>query len=208
MAQSRTLQSIVICLVALVALTALDLWTKGWAQERLSVAPAVTTSPACTPDKNGRFSSQRRGSDVIELVPNFLALRYAENCGAAFGTLDEAPRSLRVVLFTSAALVAIGALLWMFVRGHGGPLFAASVPFIASGAIGNMIDRLRLGYVVDFIHFHVYDKFHWPTFNIADTTITIGVALLLLDGLRRPETVAQPATQPEAQPKRAGTENA
>ena len=66
------------------------------------------------------------------------------------------------------------------------------------------IDRLRLGYVVDFIHFHVYDKFHWPTFNIADTTITIGVALLLLDGLRRPEA----ETKPDARPERAGTGNA
>jgi signal peptidase II len=204
MPQRRTVQSIAFCLVALVAMTVLDLWTKDWAQERLSVAPSVAQGPACTPDKNGRFSSQRRGSDIIELVPNYLALRYAENCGAAFGTLDEAPRALRVVLFTSAALIACGALLWMFVRGHGGPLFAASVPLIASGAIGNMIDRLRLGYVVDFIHFHVYDKFHWPTFNIADTTITIGVALLLLDGLRRPEG----ETKAEARPERAGTGSA
>ena len=204
MPQRRTVQSIAFCLVALVAMTVLDLWTKDWAQERLSVAPAVAQAPACTPDKNGRFSSQRRGTDIVELVPNYLALRYAENCGAAFGTLDEAPRVLRIVLFTSAALIAVGALLWMFVRGHGGPLFAASVPFIASGAIGNMIDRLRLGYVVDFIHFHVYDKFHWPTFNIADTTITIGVALLLLDGLRRPEA----ETKPDARPERAGTGNA
>jgi signal peptidase II len=54
-----------------------------------------------------------------------------------------------------------------------------------SGAVGNLFDRVRHGYVVDFIRFHVHDKFEWPTFNVADITIVIGVGLLLLDGMRK-----------------------
>jgi signal peptidase II len=69
-----------------------------------------------------------------------------------------------------------------------------------SGALGNMVDRVRLGYVVDFIHFHVYDSFEWPTFNVADSTITIGVALLLLDGLRKPAEAPAGAAAPAPVP--------
>lgn len=204
MSQLRSPRSIALCLVALIALTALDLWTKHWAEGALSLERSQALSEVCTPDAEGRYFMQRQRTDSIVLVPNYLELRYAENCGAAFGMLDEAPRALRVFVFMGAGLVAIGALLWMFLRGHGGPLFAASVPFIASGAFGNMVDRLRLGYVVDFIHFHIHDKFEWPTFNIADAAITVGVALLLLDGLRRTAPAAEPATAPE----RAGTGSA
>jgi signal peptidase II len=96
--------------------------------------------------------------------------------------LNDAPRWLRYGLFMTAAAVAVVVLLWMLVRGSGGPLFAASVPFIASGALGNLVDRVQHVYVVDFIRFHIHDVFEWPTFNVADSTITVGVILLLIDG--------------------------
>jgi signal peptidase II len=193
------MRSLALCLIALVLLTALDLWTKAWAERELSRERTAQLSPVCTPDAQGRYSMQRLRSDSIVLVPDYLELRYAENCGAAFGLLDDAPRWLRVIVFMGAGVVAIAALLWMFARGHGGKLFAVSVPLVASGALGNMVDRLRLGYVVDFIHFHIRDGFEWPTFNVADSTITVGVALLLLDGLRGPATRAEaPAEQPDA----------
>lgn len=90
-------------------------------------------------------------------------------------------------IFGTAALIASLALLWMFATGRGGRWFAWSVPFIVSGALGNLTDRLRLGYVVDFIRVYWNEPLpligsEWPTFNIADVTITIGVALLLIDG--------------------------
>jgi signal peptidase II len=95
--------------------------------------------------------------------------------------------------------------LWLFVTGYGGRLFAISVPLIASGALGNLIDRFRLGYVIDFVRFHIQDSFVWPTFNFADATITIGVALLLIEGLLSPRMAAPPqpivpqaATNPSA----------
>ena len=199
MSDPRSLRSITLCLIALAALTALDLWTKAWAENTLSRERSTPVAAACTPDDHGFYSMQRLRAESIVLVPGYLEFRYAENCGAAFGLLDDAPRWVRVVVFMGAGIVAIAALMWMFVRGHGGKLFAVSVPLVASGALGNMIDRLRLGYVVDFIHFHIRDGFEWPTFNVADSTITVGVALLLLDGLRgpvpRPEA---PVEQPDA----------
>jgi signal peptidase II len=193
------------CLLALVLFTAADLWTKAWAIEALSRAP-VTAPPVCTPDADGRRYQRLRTQSIV-LVPNYLELRYAENCGAAFGLLDESPRWLRAGVFMAAGTIAIAALLWMFVRGRGGALFAMAVPLVVSGAIGNMVDRVRLGYVVDFIYFHIHDRFEWPTFNIADATITVGVALLLLDGLKRPESAAKAsgAAEPGGRP---GTEKA
>jgi signal peptidase II len=189
MSEWRSKRAVVVCFIALVVCTAADLWSKAWALETLS-RPTASAPPVCTPDAQGR-RYQRLRTESIVLVENYLELRYAENCGAAFGLLDESPRWLRSIVFLTAGAVAVGALLWMFVRGRGGPLFAVSVPLIVSGAIGNLVDRVRLGYVVDFIYFHIYDRFEWPTFNVADATITIGVALLLLDGMRRP--AAEPA---------------
>jgi signal peptidase II len=98
--------------------------------------------------------------------------------------LNDAPRWFRSTLFMTAATVAIIALLWMFVRGSGGPFFAVSVPLVVSGALGNLVDRIQNGYVVDFIRFHIHDVFEWPTFNLADSVITVGVILLLIDGFR------------------------
>jgi signal peptidase II len=124
------------------------------------------------------------------LIDGYLEFRYAENCGAAFGVLNHGPSWLRLALFAPAALAATFGLLWLFYTGYGGKLFAISVPLIASGALGNLIDRFRLGYVVDFIRFHVHDSFVYPTFNIADCTITVGVALLLIEGFIAPQSNA------------------
>jgi signal peptidase II len=199
----RSPRAIVACLVALVLLTAADLWSKSWAERTLSSPAQQPTGEACTPNENGHYLMQRERGDAIVLIDGFLELRYAENCGAAFGMLDRAPRWVRASVFMVAGTVAIAALLWMFVRGSGGTLFAWSVPLVVSGAVGNMVDRLRLGYVIDFIYFHVHQSFEWPTFNVADSTITVGVALLLLDGMRRPAQVAA-----NSEPSPRGAENA
>jgi signal peptidase II len=196
MESRRTVKALILCLAATAALTVADLGSKAWAVAALSTERAFEVPPACTPNDLGHYYMQRGRGATIELVPNYLDFRYAENCGAAFGMLDDAPRWLRASVFLTAGILAIGALGTMFVRGSGGPLFAASVPLIVSGALGNMIDRMRLGYVVDFIHFHIYDRFEWPTFNVADITITVGVGLLLLDGLRKPEAAAVTAPSP------------
>lgn len=171
---------------AMILLTAVDLWSKRWAEENLSEKRGGDPAPLCSENKAGEILTQRVRTQSIKLVDNYLEFRYAENCGAAFGILHNAPVIFRSVLFSTAASLAIVALFWMFISGSGGPLFAYSVPLVTSGAIGNLIDRVNNGYVVDFIRFYIYDVFEWPTFNFADMTITVGVVLLLLDGLRRP----------------------
>jgi signal peptidase II len=137
--------------------------------------------------------TQRVRTISVVLIDNFLEFRYAENCGAAFGMLYNSPVIFRSILFTTAATIAVVVLFWMLVTGTGGPLFAWSVPLVSSGACGNLLDRVFNGYVVDFIRFHIHEAFEWPTFNFADITITIGVVLLVLDGLRRP--IAKPVSE-------------
>lgn len=208
MTQPRSSRAIVACLVALALFTVADLWSKAWAENRLSHESASAAGvAACTADEHGHYYMQRTRGEQIVLVDGFLELRYAENCGAAFGLLDESPRWIRAGVFMTAGLLAVAALMMMFVRGSGGTYFAWSVPLVVSGALGNMVDRVRLGYVIDFIHFHIHQSFEWPTFNIADSTITVGVALLLLDGLRKPAPAlaAKPADAP---PQQAGAEKA
>ena len=138
------------------------------------------------PGESGFVYFQRVQKPAIVLIEDYLELRYAENCGAAFGVLNRGPAWLRLALFSPAAILATVGLLWMYVIGYGGKLFAVSVPLIASGALGNLVDRFRFGYVVDFIRFHVQESFVWPTFNVADSTIFVGVALLLIEGFIAP----------------------
>jgi signal peptidase II len=206
MTQPRPPRAIAACLIGLVLFTIADLWSKAWAERTLShEASPPANGAVCTPDEHGHYYMQRVRGQEITLIDGFLELRYAENCGAAFGLLDQSPRWLRAGVFMSAGAVAVAALLIMFVRGSGGPLFAWSVPLVVAGALGNMVDRVRLGYVIDFIHFHIHQSFEWPTFNVADSTITVGVALLLLDGMRRPASEPKAGQAP---PQQAGAEKA
>lgn len=181
----------------MVLLTAIDLRSKRWAEEALSEERRGESVPLCNVDKSGYILTQRVRTRTIKLLDNYLEFRYAENCGAAFGILHNAPVIFRSVLFSTAASLAIVALFWMFISGNGGPLFAYSVPLVTSGAIGNLVDRVNNGYVVDFIRFYIHDIFEWPTFNFADVTITVGVVLLLLDGLRRPSPRTENRPNPD-----------
>lgn len=194
------------CVAGIVVLTAFDLATKRWAEAELSRAREGYLPAVCAADADGHWYFQRVRTRSIVLIDGYLEFRYAENCGAAFGMLDRAPGWVRAGVFLTAATVAVSALTWMFYTANGGALFAWSVPLIVSGAIGNMVDRLHLGYVVDFIRFHVHDKFEYPTFNVADSTITIGVALILIDGFLRPSAppgapaAGDPSSRTEAGP--------
>lgn len=190
----RSFHLTLICLLSLILLTAIDLWSKRWAEETLSKprTNAYEKVPLCKPNKYGQILMQRIRTQHIVLIPGYLEFRYAENCGAAFGMLHNAPMFPRYLLFITAVTIAVTTLLWMFIRGSGGPFFAYSVPLVVSGALGNLIDRVRNGYVVDFVRFYIYDIFEWPTFNFADAAITVGVIFLLLDGLRKPAVESTP----------------
>lgn len=180
--QTRSAKALVVCLAAIAILTAMDLGTKHWAFDRLSQPSPLGAQPVCAPNSYGRIQPQRAQKAPIVLVDGYLELRYAENCGAAFGFMRDTPTVVRKGVFYVAAAGAVVLLLWMFVTGRGGTLFAISVPLIIAGAIGNFVDRVRLGYVVDFVRFHIHDRWAYPTFNVADAWITIGVTLILIEG--------------------------
>jgi lipoprotein signal peptidase len=162
-----------------------DLGSKEWALDHLSRVRAGKAAPVCVPDEQGYTRYQRIPTEPQVWVDGYLMAHYAENCGAAFGMLRTAPSWVRAGVFGLAALGACVVLTYMFVRGAGGRLFGAAVPLILSGAIGNVSDRIRHGFVVDFIQVDPR-LFEYPTFNVADIAISVGVGLLLIDGMKKP----------------------
>jgi signal peptidase II len=181
----RTFAALLVMLISLAFYTFLDLASKDWALSALSRARQGTQAPICQPDKEGYTRMQRVPTEPKVLVEGYFVAHYAENCGAAFGMLRTAPSWARALVFGVAALGACVVLTLMFVRGAGGKLFGAAVPLILSGAIGNLSDRIRHGFVVDFIQVDPR-LFEYPTFNVADIAISIGVGLLLIDGMKKP----------------------
>ena len=120
-------------------------------------------------------------TNVHEVVQNFWHYRYVENPGAAWGFLADAPDYFRTPFFIVVSIVAMGAMIYFFKNApREARLFRVALAMVMSGAVGNFVDRIRLGYVIDFIDWHWYEH-HWPTFNIADSFISVGVALLMLD---------------------------
>ena len=118
----------------------------------------------------------------IMLLP-ILDITHMHNVGAAFSFLASASGWQRWVFIGLAGVVSVGIIVWLLrlrERAHG--LLACGLALVLGGALGNVIDRIRLGYVVDFIHFH-WDRADFPAFNVADSAITVGAACLLLDAL-------------------------
>jgi signal peptidase II len=121
----------------------------------------------------------------IAIVPNFIHLIYLKNTGAAFGFLAGPRSSLRIVFFVLVSGVAIGCVSYLLKNLRPGRTsLVVSLSLILGGAVGNLIDRLRTGEVVDFIDLH-WHHLHWPAFNVADSSITIGVILLFIQMLRK-----------------------
>lgn len=120
------------------------------------------------------------GESVV-VIPNFFNLTYVRNFGAAFGFLAESHPSFRELFFLSMPPIALLIILGIL-RGvkdtDTKQIIALSSIF--GGAIGNYIDRIRFRYVIDFLDFHLYNRWSWPAFNVADMAIVGGVGLLLL----------------------------
>jgi signal peptidase II len=108
------------------------------------------------------------------------------NTGAAFSFLHDAGGWQRWLFSAIAIIVGIGIAIWMARLKRGQTMLMASLALILGGALGNVVDRLRFGYVVDFISVH-YADYYFPAFNVADSAITIGAGLLLLDMLLHPQ---------------------
>jgi signal peptidase II len=122
-------------------------------------------------------------------LTGFFNLVLVFNKGAAFSFLADAA-GWQTPILVSFALVAAVIVSVLLVRSPGRPLFCAGLALILGGALGNVIDRLRFGYVVDFLDVHA-GAWHWPAFNVADSAITVGAALLILDGFRHHERRAR-----------------
>jgi len=116
---------------------------------------------------------------TITVVENFFNITYMRNKGAAFSFLSTF--SYRLPFFILISLVAVAVIVLVFLRLRTDQKFTAvALSLIFAGAVGNLIDRVRLGEVIDFLDAHWYDH-HWPAFNVADSAICVGVAFLALD---------------------------
>lgn len=179
--------------VALIVLVA-DQWTKFVVLERLTTAfdgggNRLATFFGAAP-KPGYDGYHYRPKDMVVLSDDYFRLRYAENPGAAFGLFRNLPEDLRGPLFH---LVSIGAVIlvgyyFSQLRGAKNEAWARwGLPLVLGGAIGNYVDRLARGFVIDFLEAHWLEKAYWPAFNVADTAIVVGVGLLLVDSFVRKE---------------------
>ena len=131
------------------------------------------------------ISHHLRLHETLTLIPNFLNIAYIRNTGAAFGLLARAPESFRIPFFIIIPFIALTIILLIFKKTkETEALMVSALSFILGGAIGNLIDRIRFNYVIDFLDFHWFDQYHWPAFNVADTSIVIGVGLLILYTLK------------------------
>ena len=144
-------------LAASVLIVVLDLWTKNIATQSLTLyRPLELTS--------------------------WLNMTLAHNYGAAFSFLSDAGGWQRWLFTGLASVVTVVLVVWLFRLPSREKLTAAALGLIIGGAVGNLVDRINHGYVVDFIDVY-YRDWHWPAFNLADSAITCGVILLLIDGL-------------------------
>ncbi len=119
--------------------------------------------------------------DVITVLPGFFNLTYVRNRGAAFGILSGASGAWRSAFFIIVTFIAV-VVIAMLIKKTNERLLVVAFSLIAGGAVGNVIDRIRYGEVVDFIQWYV-KSYYWPTFNVADSAISVGVTLLAIDML-------------------------
>jgi lipoprotein signal peptidase len=136
----------------------LDMVTKGWAASHLDTYPGM-----------------------VEVWPHVITLVLARNRGGAWGLLQTASENVRRPFFLLVSVAAIAFIMTLYRRLQ--PRQRAlrwGLPLVLGGALGNVLDRVRYGHVIDFIDCHVRDR-HWPTFNVADIAICVGVGLMALD---------------------------
>ena len=128
--------------------------------------------------------------DSVEVIPGLLNLVHVRNTGAAFGFLNLADIPYKQALMTGMALLALAAVGWFASQvGPRAALARAGLALILGGAVGNLIDRALVGHVVDFVDVY-WGSVHFWAFNVADSAITVGAGLLILDLIRSPDDVS------------------
>ena len=117
-----------------------------------------------------------QGSDSVIIINKVLRLTYVENRGAAFGMLDD--KRWVFMLLSTVGILAMAVFLFKFAKGE--RLLSLSLAFVIGGGIGNMIDRIFLGFVVDFIDFYAFPNAWVWVFNVADSFVCVGAGLIML----------------------------
>lgn len=128
----------------------------------------------------------------IVLIPDVFQFMFRINTGAAFSSLTGHTGFLTAI----SLVISLGVVAWACFLKPGEQGMRLSLALIFGGAVGNLIDRFRLGYVIDFIDAHWREVYHWPTFNIADSCICVGIFLLFVTSF----TASQPATEESTRP--------
>ncbi|WP_226034240.1 signal peptidase II [Aquitalea palustris] len=133
------------------------------------------------------FNSQYQFGEMRDVIPGYFSFTLIYNPGAAFSFLRDAG-GWQKYLFTLLALGVSGYLGWNIIKGRFTSLMNIAASFIIGGAIGNVIDRLAYGHVVDFILVHYQHSWYYPAFNLADSFICVGAVLMVLDSMKQPKS--------------------
>ena len=129
--------------------------------------------------------------DTQPLLESMLNITRVHNSGAAFGLLATLPPNLRDPFFFVVPGLTLAVILFVFYRlREAQSLSTYALAMIVGGALGNLADRIRLGFVIDFLDFHWYSGWHFPAFNVADAAISLGVAMLLVAMLQEKDETA------------------
>jgi signal peptidase II len=148
----------------------LDIWTKAMVLRRIDL------------------------HEAIPVIPNFFQLVHVRNTGAAFGIGANAASKIVPLLLNIGALAVFGVVVVYALRSSvTDRVLQTGLHLILGGAVGNLLDRFRFGYVVDFLDVYI-GRHHWPAFNVADSAICIGIALLFFDMKKKPESESETAT--------------
>ncbi|MEZ4296096.1 MAG: signal peptidase II [Polyangiaceae bacterium] len=163
---------------------ALDLGTKIWAERR--------------------FEGARGADRELSIWEGHIALRLAKNPGGAWGLLGNESPALRISFFVAISIIAVVFILWLYRKTERGQkALTWGLPLVLSGALGNLVDRIRYGHVIDFIRVHI-GTYEWPTFNVADIAIVVGVGLMAIDMFTpRKNGDAEPKSKPKAKAESA-----
>ena len=158
-------------LMVTAAVILLDLWTKWLVVRRIDL------------------------HEAIPIIPNLFQLVHVRNTGAAFGIGANADSRLIPLLLNGGAIAVFCVVVVYALRSSvTDRMLQSGLHLILGGAIGNLLDRFRFGYVVDFLDVYVRGH-HWPAFNVADSAICIGIALLFFDMKKKPEPAPAPSVQ-------------
>lgn len=178
--QNRLKWLLLVCFLG----TGFDQVSKVWAQQNLA-EPYLAAQEIIVDGKIELIKKQIfYPTRIIEIVPHAVNLIYKENPAAAFSLTSSLPDWIRKPLLATVSILATMFFLIWYFRIKNDVLLLSAFSFILAGAIGNLSDRLRLGYVIDFLDVHAdflgYPYLHWPTFNIADSLIVLGAIGVLL----------------------------